>query len=221
MPKTALLFGATGMIGTCLLDELLNDAGTETVKVFLRKSLIRQHPKLKQILTDFHTLEAIQAELKGDALYCCLGTTTKQTPSKEGRRFVDYEIPVQLAQMAETNGLPSFLIVSSIGASAQSGNFYLRNKGEMEEKIAACHIPQVVFMQPSFLMGERKEHRAGEGLATGFMRLVSPLLSGSWRKYKPVQGRLVAAAMLALTGKAKGVTKSTYDDIVRAASKTL
>jgi hypothetical protein len=88
----------------------------------------------------------------------------------------------------------------------------------MEDKISTFRIPQIVFMQPSFLMGPRNGVRAGEGIAIGVMRLTSPLLWGSLRKYKPVQGRQVAAAMLALSGKTKGVIKPLYDDIVRAAS---
>jgi uncharacterized protein YbjT (DUF2867 family) len=219
MSKIALVFGATGMIGTYLLEELLKDTNYETVKAFVRKPLTIQHLRLKQIITDFHSLEAIKSELKGDALFCCLGTTIRNTPSKEGRRFVEKEIPAQLAAIAADNKIPSYIIVSSIGASATASNFYLHTKGEMEEGVAQNKIRQIVFMHPSFLMGDRKEFRAAEGFFSVIMRLVSPLMGGSMKKYRPVQGRTVAQAMIAVAGTTAGTSFLEHGDIVRLANE--
>ena len=218
MSKTALIFGATGMIGTYLLEELLNDPDYDTVKAFVRKPLTLQHPRLKQIITDFHSLEVLQSEITGDALFCCLGTTIRNTPSKEGRRFVDKEIPSQLAAIAAGNKIPSFLVVSSIGASAAASNFYLHTKGEMEEEVSKKQISQIVFMHPSFLMGDRKEFRAAEGFFNVLMRLISPLMAGSLNKYKPVHGRKVAQTMIALAGKTTGISKVEYAEICSQAA---
>ncbi|MFI5148751.1 MAG: NAD(P)H-binding protein [Bacteroidia bacterium] len=213
MAKTALLFGSTGMIGSYLLQELLADADFTEVKAFVRKPLSVQHPKLKSVLTDFSNLDTIKEELKGEAVFCCLGTTTAQTPDKEGRRKVDHDIPVYLAMLAEGNKVPCFIIVSSVGASAGSSNFYLKNKGEMETEVGKRDIKQIVFLRPSFLMGERNSSRAGEGIFTGIFRLFSPLLLGSWSKYRPVHGLTVARAMKKFANKAEGNFVLHYNEI--------
>ncbi len=216
MSKTALVFGATGMIGSYLLDELLKNAEYSTVKAFVRKPLSLQHPKLKQIITDFHSLNDIQSEISGDVLFCCLGTTIKNTPSQEGRRFVDKEVPVQLAALAAANQVPSFFIVSSAGASAKASNFYIRVKGEMEEAVSRFNMKQIVFMRPSFLLGDRKEYRAIEGVMSIVTRLFAPLMIGSLQKYRPVHGRVVARAMIALTGKSRGTSVVEFNAIREA-----
>jgi uncharacterized protein YbjT (DUF2867 family) len=218
MSKTALVFGATGMIGAYLLEELLKDPNYETVRAFVRKPLSIQHSRLKQIVTDFHSLEQVKSDIKGDVLFCCLGTTIRNTPSKEGRRFVDKEIPIQLASIAEENKIPSYLIVSSIGASASTSNFYLRLKGEMEKEVSKKQIGQIVFMRPSFLMGDRNEFRPAEGVYSAVMRLISPLMLGSLKKFKPIHGRKVALAMIALAGTRKGISGVDYEEIVRIAN---
>ncbi len=213
MTKTALLFGSTGMIGSYLLEELLRNPEYDSVKIFVRKSLSLQHTKLKQIITDFHSLDRISSEMNGDVIFSCLGTTVKNTPSKEGRRFIDYEIPVQLAAIAHTNKIPCMMVVSSVGASADSSNFYLRIKGEMEAAVSKSGVSQIVFMQPSFLLGSRNEVRAGEGLWTFISRIFSPLMFGRMRKYKPIHGLDVARTMIRLEGKLNGVSVVQFDEI--------
>jgi uncharacterized protein YbjT (DUF2867 family) len=213
MSKTALLFGSTGMIGSYLLEELLNSAEYSLVKVFVRKPLSMKHAKLKQIITDFHSLDQVAPEIKGDVLFSCLGTTMKNTPSKEGRRFIDFEIPVQLATLAHANQVPVFMIISSVGASDKASNFYLRTKGEMETAVSKSGVDQIVLVQPSFLLGNRNEVRSGEGLLTFVFRIIGPAFIGGWRKFRPIHGLDVARAMLAFVGKSKGVSVMQYNEI--------
>jgi uncharacterized protein YbjT (DUF2867 family) len=211
--KTALLFGGTGMTGSCLLQVLLNDAEYGVVKVFVRKPLTLQHAKLKQIITDFHSLEAVKEEIRGDVLFCCLGTTIRQTPSQEGRRFVEYEIPVQLAALAEANGIESFVLVSSVGANPKASNFYLRTKGEMEQAVSKFKINQIVLMQPGFLVGNRTEYRPAEKILSSMMKGISLFFVGSLSKYRPITGLEVAQAMCSIAGTSQGIRIVHYAEM--------
>ncbi len=215
MPKTALLFGSTGMIGGYLLRELLDDPNYDMVCAFVRRPMTLQHPKLQTVITDFDALDAVRDRIKGDVLFCCLGTTTKNTPSKEGRRKVDYEIPVHLSVLAQANQVACMMVVSAVGASAGSSNFYLRNKGEMEEAVGKRKVEQIVFLRPSFLLGDRQEFRAGEGVFGTIFRWLSPLLVGGWSKYRSIHGLTVARAMKIVAGQTKGISVIHYNEIKR------
>ena len=213
MAKTALLFGSTGLIGSLLLEELLKEPGYDFVKIFVRQHLSLKHPKLKQIIINFHDLNAVKAELSGDVLFSCLGTTIKSTPSKEVRRFVDYEIPVQLAAICEEQKIETFMVVSSVGASAASSNFYLRTKGEMEVAVSRIHIPRIVLMQPSFITGSRAERRGGERIFGLLFKAIAPLMFGSLRKYRPISGLQIARAMIAAVKNEQGISILRYDEM--------
>lgn len=213
MAKTALLFGSTGLIGSLLLEELLKDPGYDSVKIFVRQHLSLKHPKLRQIIIDFHDLNVVKAELSGDVLFSCLGTTIKTTPSKEVRRFVDYEIPVQLAAICEEQKIETFMVVSSVGASAASSNFYLRTKGEMEADVSRIHIPRIVLMQPSFILGSRAESRGGERIFGLLFRGIAPLMFGSIRKYRPISGLQIARAMVSAVNNKPGISILHYDEM--------
>jgi uncharacterized protein YbjT (DUF2867 family) len=206
------------MIGHYLLQELLADPGYSEVKAFVRKPLSLEHPKLKCIITDFDKLETVRGVFQGDVVFCCLGTTTRNTPSREGRRKVDRDIPVELGKMAEAQGIPCFRIVSSVGASALGTNFYLRNKGEMEAALDKTTIRQVVCIRPSFLMGDRTELRAGEGLFTSLFRLFSPLLIGGLSKYRPIHGLTVARALKNFPSETTGRFVLHYKEIQQVLS---
>ena len=203
--KKAVLLGATGLIGAFLLELLLDAPAYETVTVITRKRL-PEHPKLRQVvLPDFGDLEQYGDAFAGaEDVFCCLGTTIKQAGSQEQFRIVDYTYPVLAARLAQAAGARRYLVVSAMGASAQSRVFYSRVKGEMEEAIRALGLPGVSIMRPSLLLGERQPHsrkerqsfRLGETVAIWLFRRLSFLFRGPLRKYRAIEARDVAAIML-------------------------
>ncbi|TND03423.1 MAG: semialdehyde dehydrogenase family protein [Bacteroidetes bacterium] len=207
MMKKALIFGATGLIGNYLVDLLLADARYSEVVVFARRKLDKKHPKLQQHIVDFMDPDAFGLMVEGDELFCCLGTTIRTAGSQDAFRKVDYDLPVWLADMAKINGIKAMLVVSSLGADKSSRNFYLRTKGEMEEKVAAAGIPKTVFARPSMLLGPRAESRTGEFIGKIFMRTFAFLIPA---RYKAIHAETVARALIVAANdeKVNGVLES-------------
>jgi uncharacterized protein YbjT (DUF2867 family) len=189
-PRTALLAGATGLVGSFLLERLLASMSYASVEVLARRDSGQTHPKLKSGIVDFARLD--ERRVAADDVFCCLGTTIGQAGSQAAFRRVDYDYPVALARAAARGGAKRFLVVSALGANSASRVFYNRVKGEMEAAVRASGVPKVYVFRPSLLSGPRKESRLGEqvGLVAG--ALLGPLLG----KYRPIHADLVAAAML-------------------------
>jgi len=194
--KTAIVFGATGLIGSLLLQHLCESPVYSQVITFSRKSIHFNHPKLKEVFNYFTNLSSIKKSLHGDDLFCCLGTTIKKAGSQENFRKVDFDLPVQLAKMAEENKFKGFFVVSSIGADPKSSNFYLRTKGEMEKEILDCSIPRIAVVRPSMLLGNRDEFRFGESVGKIFMKPLSVFFIGKYRKYRAIHADTVARALI-------------------------
>lgn len=194
--KTAILLGASGLVGGFLLDMLLDCGTYNHVLIFVRKPMGKEHPILTEYVIDFDNLQSYKDLVKGDDLFCCLGTTIKKAGSQAAFRKVDYEYPVTFAEIAEENGIKQYLIITAIGANAQSSVFYTRTKGECENSIKALGLPSVKIFRPSLLTGNRKEFRLGEKLSTYVMKAFSFFMIGKWKKYRPVECRQVAKAML-------------------------
>lgn len=191
----ATIIGATGLIGGHLLDMLLNDASFTTVRILIRRPLEISHPKLEKNLVDFSDMESFRLALEGtDVIFCTIGTTMKKMKGdKEAYRKVDYEIAVNAARLGKANGCEKFVLVSAVGADSKSRNFYLKLKGETEEAVQASGMESVYILRPSLLIGNRKEFRAGEKLATWLMPLFAFILPA---KYRPVKAIDVAKAMV-------------------------
>lgn len=198
--KTALVFGATGQTGVLLTDYLLSHPDYGTVKIIVRASTGKEHPKLKELVNPLRDPELIQNEIRGDVLFCCLGTTIRKAGSQEAFKRVDYELPVSLAKIAKRNAIPCMVTISSVGATANSSNFYIRTKGQMEEDIAALGIDKTVFVRPSLLLGKREETRFGELIGKWIMTLFNPLFIGKLKRYKAIPSSTVAKAMIRLAG---------------------
>lgn len=192
---TATIAGATGLIGSYLLEELLNDDYFDTVRVLTRRPLDISHPKLEKKLVDFENADSLLVALANtDVLFCAVGTTQKKVKGdKIAYRKVDYDIPVNLARYCKIVGCEKFILVSSVGANSKSNNFYLRLKGETEDAVKAVGLQSLHIIQPSMLLGDRKEARTGESIGQLVMKGISFLLPA---KYKPVHGRDVAKAMV-------------------------
>ena len=199
--KEVVLVGATGLVGSRLLDMLLADVTVSRVVVPVRRELDIQHKKLKVIQCNFKEFAALEKEVKDfDILYCCIGTTMKTAGSKEAFLEVDYHIPLRLAEMAQKAGIRRFIAISSLGADPASSNFYLKTKGEMERDIdAGYRFTKLAFVRPSLLLGPRKEIRMGEKIGQFFMVLFSFMLVGRFRKYRPIYDFNVAKAMISVS----------------------
>lgn len=189
--KTALVIGATGLIGNLLTHRLVDSSLYERVKVLVRKPLAWQHPRLQETQVDFDRPNGLLTH--ADDVFCCLGTTIKKAGSRDAFKKVDYQYPVDIARLSLANGAQQFAIVTAMGADTESTFFYNRVKGEVERDLSALNFPTLLIFRPSLLLGDRSENRLGERLAEGAMRLLSPLIPA---KYKGVDAAKVANAML-------------------------
>lgn len=195
-PKTALLLGASGLVGGQLLEQLLASPQYSEVVALVRRPLELQHPKLRQEVIDFDNPNP--AVLKGDDLYCALGTTLRKAGSKEAQYKIDCTYPLEIGRIARQNGVRQYLLVSSVGADAGSSNFYLRTKGELEKGLEALGFEAFVSARPSFLLGDRAEFRLGEKIGIVLAELFRVIIP---KKYRGVQASAVAATLIAMAGK--------------------
>jgi uncharacterized protein YbjT (DUF2867 family) len=218
--KTATIIGATGMIGNYLLQELINDPYFETIRLVVRRPFVKTNDKIEVKLVDFNDYESLKLAIDGsDILFCAIGTTQKNVKGdKELYRKVDFDIPVKTARICKETGCEKLIIVSAIGANSSSNNFYLKLKGEVEDALSQSGVKSIHILQPSFLLGERKEKRTGERIGQVVFNGVAFLLAGPFKKYKPVHGKDVALAMInASKTDNQGVSKYTYNDIKKMA----
>lgn len=193
--KTALIAGAGGLTGAFCLQLLLQHPAYKTIIAVVRKPLAVQHPKLQQIAVDFDNLQTLPA---ADDVFCCLGTTIKKAGSQANFRKVDYGYVVGVAKAALASGAKRFLLVSSMGASATSGIFYSRVKGETEDAVMQLPYDAVHIFRPSLLLGNRQEHRLGESMAMTAFKLVGFVMVGPLAKYRGIPASDVAKAMVAV-----------------------
>lgn len=214
--KTALLIGATGLVGGFVLEQLLQDNDFSQVIVLARKSSGKSHAKLKEIIVDFDKLDDYKNDIKADAVFCCLGTTIKTAGSQEAFKKVDYEYPLRVAEIAKQNGTTTYLLVSALGSSKSSIIFYNRVKGEVEADIAKLNFDAFHILQPSLIIGERKETRTGEGIAQTLSPLYNALMIGPLNKYKSIDAEQIAKAMVHYAKlNDKGVFKHESDELKR------
>ena len=215
--KIAAIIGATGMIGNYLVEALLRDNYFDIVRVVVRRPYQNTNQKIEVKLVDFNNAESFKLALEGcETIFCCIGTTQKNVKGdKEQYRKIDFDIPLKAARFGKEVGCEKFVIVSSVGAHSRSSTFYLRLKGELENAIDAVGLDTVHIMQPSMLLGKRKENRTGESLLQNSIKLISGLFIGSLRKYKAIHGKTVAAAMMNAAKKSdNGFFRYTYDQII-------
>ena len=186
--KIAIVVGTTGLVGKALCHQLVNDERYAKIILLVRKSQQLSNPKIEERIIDFN-----QLEIKGDELYCCLGTTIKVAGSKEAFYKVDFEYVLQIAKMALRSSVKKIAVVSAMGANKQSSVFYNKVKGEMEEAIAKLDFQHAVIVRPSMLLGNRSEFRLGELIGKKIMSLFSFLIPSN---YKAIQDYQVARAMV-------------------------
>jgi uncharacterized protein YbjT (DUF2867 family) len=194
--RTVALIGATGLIGSHLLKCFQDDDAFKTIRVFVRRPIPFNHPKIKVLVIDFADEPAFKAGVAGcDAVFCAVGTTNKKVKGdKAAYRKVDYDIPVNAAKFCAETSCRQFLLVSSVGANSIGGNFYIKLKGEVEDKVQSISIPSVSIFRPSMLLGKRPESRPMEAVAQAISKPLSFLFPS---QYKPIAAEDVAKAMIA------------------------
>jgi len=218
MSRTALVAGASGLVGGHLLQFLLADAGYTSVVTLARRQLAPRHPKLEQRIVDFGSIDALSNLPNADLVFCCLGTMIKTAGSQEAFRKVDYDYVLGLARAGQRAGAAQFLLVSALGADPASRIFYSRVKGEIEAAVRRLPYQGIQIFRPSFLMGDRAQVRLAERLAVPLARAVAPLLVGPLRRYRPIEAADVARAMVQIAKEApRGPNVFEYDGIIAAA----
>jgi len=194
--RSAVLVGASGLVGARLLTRLLAHPDYERVTVWVRRPVSLEIHKFAQLVVDFDRLQEHAQQLVADDVYVALGTTIKNAGSQDAFRRVDHDYPLEIARIAVRQGVQRFLMVSALGADAQSRVFYNRVKGEVETDIRAIGLPKVWFFRPSLLVGDRAESRPGERIGIAVGKVIAPLMLGPLRRYRPISVDTVAAAMV-------------------------
>ncbi|HEX8332397.1 MAG TPA: NAD(P)H-binding protein [Segetibacter sp.] len=215
--QTALVLGATGLIGSNLVELLLADDTYEKVSVLVRKEYKLNHPRLEVKIVNFNNIKDFEEKIgNGNSIFCCIGTTMKKVNGdKAAYKKIDYDIAVNAAQLGLAGGYTKYLLVSSISANANSKNFYLQLKGKVENTITTFSYRSIHVFQPSFLLGKRSEFRFGEMLGKGVMRALSLGLYGSLKKYRAIDATTVAKAMIAASKRDEAGNKVyTYNEIL-------
>lgn len=216
MPQTILLAGATGLVGSAVLPLLLADARVGRVVALVRSELLLAQGKLEQWVGG--DLLAALRPVAVDAVICCLGTTIKKAGSQAAFIAVDKTLPLGLARWANAQGVPTFCIISAMGADSHSRIFYSRVKGEVEQELEGIGFNSLALFQPSVLTGPRKEKRTGEGIGSGVLRAVGPLLAGPLANYRVMPHDVLAMALVqAALAPQEGSRRYRYRDILRLA----
>jgi uncharacterized protein YbjT (DUF2867 family) len=207
--KTALLFGASGLVGSHLLNQLISNNNYSNIKLFVRSTIEINDSKIEIIQTDFNNLENHKEDIKGDDCFFCIGTTKKNSPDKKEYKRVELDVPKQIAQIAKSNSVNSFVFVSSGYADPKSSGDYLKFKGEVEEELKRLNFLKLGIMRPSFLLGDRKEKRVGEKIGIFVFKLLTPLLLGPLKKMKPIHSEIVARLMIRVAN--EDLQKNTFE----------
>ena len=195
MSKKVIIVGASGLIGSKLLNILLQEPVYDEVLILVRKELLVKHKKLVQLVIDFEKLEEYDTALTGHAIFCCVGSTRKKTPDLNDYRKIDHDYPLKLAQLAKQNSVKQYHLVSALGANSNSSNFYSKMKGETKDDIQKVGLKCLHIYEPSLITGDRTEYRLAERIATVLMKLIDPLLYGALKKYRSIPAETIARAM--------------------------
>jgi uncharacterized protein YbjT (DUF2867 family) len=194
--RTALIVGATGLIGGYCLDTICDDPNYSEILALVRKPILKTHRKLKTVITKFDdNLEHELSNIQANDVYCCLGTTIKKAGSQQAFKAIDYTLVVTVAELMRKQGAEQFVVISAMGADKNSKVFYNRVKGEMEQALEELDYPCLRIIRPSLLLGQRQELRMGERIGVLLTPVLKPFMMGSLKKYRPVQAESVAEFM--------------------------
>lgn len=193
--RKAVLAGASGLIGSSLLELLMADNSVGEIVLLVRKELPISHSKVKQEIVSFNDETILTQKISGDVFFCCLGTTKAKTPDKKEYTRIEKDIPLCLGKIAYNNGIKEFHFISSIGANKNASGLYLRLKGETEEGLKEIGFSRLYLYRTSLLIGKRNEYRPLEKIGFWVIKLLSPLLLGPLKEYKSISASIVASAL--------------------------
>jgi len=219
--KTAVILGATGLTGNILVNKLLRDDRYSKIKIFTRKPLRLENPNVTEILCDLLDVDSYKENFFGDEVFCCIGTTTKKTHDKELYKKIDFGIPVRSSILCKKNGIETFIVISSMGANADSSIFYNRTKGEMEDAVVEQNIKNTYILRPSIIGGNRNESRFAEKIGISIFKLLNPLFVGALRKYRIINAETIANAMIELANNGFDKHIILSDEIQKVANNKL
>jgi NADH dehydrogenase with NAD(P)-binding domain protein len=191
----ALVIGATGAVGRDLVARLLDNPAFTEVRVFVRRAMRLEHPKLRTYIVDFAQPESWAGEVEGDVAFSCLGTTRQAAGSKEAQYVVDHDYQARFAHTARQAGVSTLILVSAVGASSRSSTFYLRMKGELEDEVRELGFDRLIIVRPPLLLRQGSD-RSLEVWAGRIIRLANRL--GLLRSQAPIETARVAERMIAL-----------------------
>jgi len=187
------------LVGKELISILVRSDYYNSLHIVTRRPYELEHQKIKSYTINFDDFDHLTLHAQIQDVYVCLGTTMKKAGSKENFRKVDLEHVVSVAKWAKKNHIEKFAVISSMGASAQSGNFYLQTKGQMENALIDLKLPKLIIFRPSLLIGKRKEFRLAERTGTILAKPLMKVMKGKLKKYVPVYATQVAKAMFFFT----------------------
>lgn len=194
--KKAIIYGASGLVGSYILKILLNDNNYKEVIIVVRKDLGIQHPKLKSLIGDFSTLDSLAKNLAADEVYIALGTTQKKAPDRKEYYRIDHDYPVLAVELAKVNGAKTVLLVSAVGANARSNVFYTATKGKAEQDIIDLEFDHTYIFRPSMILGDRSEKRPLEKALQAIWKVINPLFIGTLNRYRGCEAENIARAMV-------------------------
>lgn len=214
--NTAVVAGATGMMGRQLVQLLLDDPAYQRIIVLVRRSMGISHPKLveKQVFFDNLENELDASVLKNADVYCTLGTTIKQAGTKEAFRKVDHAYPLALAKAAHQHGAASYIIVTAMWASEESRMFYTRVKGQLEQELLSLGLTRLVILRPSLVLGDREDESLGDRATDTIFRLIDPLLIGPLARMKAIQSKDVARAMVIMAHEGEAAVEVLESEMI-------
>ena len=210
--KTAIVIGATGVVGSSLVDLLLKDKSYSEVRILVRRSAGISHPKLKEFIVNFKNPAIWRDQVKGDVLFSALGTTLALAGSKEKQYEIDYTFQYNTAKAARVNKVSDYVLISSMNADANASMFYPRIKGELEEEVSKLGFDKLTIMQPGFLYGKRKDNRPAENFAVATLKVLNKI--GLFKNYKPIDGLHVAKATLKAHSLTQGIQRFTGNTLL-------
>ncbi len=195
--RTAVVFGATGLVGESLVRQLCEQEDYISVTAIGRNALALKHEKLEQKIHSLDELTESDIQFAHD-VFCCLGTTKKKAGGKEQFEKVDFDYPMSIASLAKNLRVQHFIVISAIGANEKAIAYYSRVKGKLETELAKLEFPRLSIIRPSLLTGDRREFRLGEKAGEKVLKILNPLLVGGLKKYRSIEASQVATAMIAI-----------------------
>lgn len=210
--KTAVVIGATGLVGKALVAKLTTSPHYSKIVTITRRQVDYDNDRVENHVVDFAQLAEHSELFHGDVLFSCLGTTLKQAGSIAAQRIIDYDYQVAAATLACSNGIPHYLLVSSSGANCTSRSSYLKMKGELDNAVKAMTFERISIVKPSLLLGERDQTRLGENLASVILPTLCRL--PGLKRYRLIKGEQVAERLLQLSiAQGAGIEELMLDEV--------